>query len=447
MEHKIPPQALDIERAVLGAIMLRENTLLEIIDIIEPDCFYDHNHRKIYERAILPLFIENTHIDLLTVTQKLRKANCLNKTLSDHYIADITIGVSNTHNAQTHALILKQFTIKRKLIQFCSQTVQQAYRDDSDALDLLDTTAQNIDQIAAHLIKKPFTKLDEIVHQNIQRIDRINTDQEELIGIPSGFYELDKITSGWQRSDLIILAARPGMGKTTFALNMAQFAAVHQKIKVALFSLEMSKNQIGNKAISAQTHIDLNKLVTGKIEQQEWDKLHQNINPLLKANIFIDDTGALTIYEIKAKLRRLRHEHPDLGLVIIDYLQLINGKDPENKNQNREQQISYISRSLKAIAKELNLPLIALSQLSRSVETRGGDKKPMLSDLRESGAIEADADIVTFLYRPEYYQIYQDAEGNDIRGQALLIIAKHRNGKQGEVKLGFLPEQGRFLGI
>ena len=445
--QKLPPHNVELEKAVLGAIMLEKDALLEVVDLLTPDTFYNYQHKKIYQYGILPLYRENKPIDILTVTQKLEEHNSLSKELSPYFITQLTNRVSSGTNIKEHVLILKQEAIKRSLIQFCSSTLQKSYRKDVDSLILLDHAARELDQIGVQITSSTFSKIDEIIKANIQEIQEAGNNDREITGIASGFYELDRMTAGWQKSDLIILAARPGMGKSTLALNMVEFAAIEFNKKIAFFSLEMSKQQLGKKSISSQSALDLSKLRIGKLDSKDWQTLHKGICELVEANIFRDDQAAISVFEMKTKLRRLKHEHPDLAMVVVDYLQLMNGNDPDNKSQNREQQISYISRSLKGIAKELDLPVIALSQLSRSVESRGGDKKPMLSDLRESGAIEQDADIVTFLYRPEYYGLIEDAEGNDIRGQAQLIISKHRNGSLGEVKLGFYGKRSKFVSI
>ena len=441
---KTLPHDIKTEQAVLGALLIDRNALTEVLDILHADCFYCPNHRLIYQKAICPLFLENTGIDTLTVIQKLKEQKLLEGTLNDHFICELTNQVYSTAHIVHHSLILKQFAIKRKVIRFCNETLRDAWSPDSDSLELLDRSAEKLDRIGSQLIHKPFSTMDQIIRENVKEIQIASESDATWTGVPSGFTELDQITGGWQQSDLIIMAARPGMGKTTWALNVAEFAAMRQGVTTAIFSLEMSCRQLGKRALSSITQVPLQKLQSGDLQPGDWNALRLTTPSLTQVPIFVDDTAGISIFEIKTKLRRLKHEQPGLGLVIIDYLQLINGIDPENKNQNREQQISYISRSLKALAKEFDVPVIALSQLSRNVESRGGDKRPMLSDLRESGAIEADADLVLFLYRPEYYRIFEDATGKDIRGQALLIVAKHRNGSPGEVKLGFIPERSEF---
>ncbi len=444
---KLPPHNKTLEEAVLGAILIEEQALLDVINILTADCFYDPNHFKIYDQGILPLFKAHRKIDILTVTEMLKSRNLLDDNLSAYFITCLTEKVASAANIQTHVFILKEYAIKRGLILACSKTLKAAYQDHTDALSLLESTGRDLDQIGIHLTGNSHSTIYQILSESMKEIELASRMEREITGVPSGFYELDRLTAGWQKSDLIIIASRPGMGKTTLAFNLAENAAIQFEKPGIIFSLEMASMQLGNKAIASQTGIDLNKLRTGNLSTDDWKILNTGITPLTTAPIFIDDQPAIHVYELRAKLRRLKAQYPDLAWVIIDYLQLMTGTDPDNKQQTREQQISYISRSLKTIAKELDLPLIALSQLSRSVETRGGDKKPQLSDLRESGAIEADADVVIFIYRPEYYGIFEDAEGNDIRGQALITIAKHRNGPLDEIKLGFLPKCSRFVSL
>jgi replicative DNA helicase len=348
---KIPPHHLDVEKAVLGALMLEKDAVLQIIDVITPDTFYNPDHQKIFEYAILPLFRNNKAIDILTVTEKLQQQNYINDRLSPYFITQLTNRVASSANIVEHALILKQAAIKRNLITLCSQTLQKAFRNDTDSLNLLDNAARQFDSIGLQVSSKPFTKMDQIIKENIQEIQEAGNNEREITGVASGFYDLDKLTAGWQKTDLIIIAARPGMGKSTLALNMAESAAIEFDKKVAFFSLEMSKLQLGKKSISSQSEIALQQLRIGKLDAKDWKTLHQKIAYLVEANIFIDDQPAISVFEMKTKLRRLKHEHPDLGMVVVDYLQLMNGADPDNKSQNREQQISYISRSLKGIAK------------------------------------------------------------------------------------------------
>ena len=435
----IPPQDLELEKAVLGAMLLSGESVVEVVDILTPECFYNQTNYDIYEKGILPIYYGNTKVDILTVNNQLQKEG-LNLQLELSLLAD---RIGGAGNVQEHVFILKELAIKRGLIKLSAEISKSAYQPEIDALELLDTTARNIDAIGLKIASKPFKTMDKLVSENIKEIENAATKKGGLTGIPAGFEELDRLTSGWQDSDLIILAARPSMGKSTLALNLAENAAIDFNKKVAFFSLEMSASQLCKKSIASRSGVDLNKLRRGEVDSGGWDKINSSIDSVGKAGIFIDDQAGITVFEITTKLRRLKHDHPELSLVFIDYLQLIGGGDPLLKNQNREQQISYISRSLKGLAKELDLPIIALSQLSRGVESRS-DKKPVLSDLRDSGAIEQDADLVIFIYRPAYYDILQDANGNDISTKALISISKHRNGSTGDVYLEFDGQGSKF---
>lgn len=444
---KLPPQHLELEEAVLGAILLDSTCLLEISDVLTTDCFYKEANRAIYEKVMLPLYRDSKPIDLLVVAAEMKKAGILKSCGGAYYLTELTSKITGTSNVQEYALILKQAAIKRNLINICSEVINDAYDDGSDSLSLLDKASVMISDISIKSIGKRFKSIKEVISSSIKEVEEMAKKDVEITGIPSGFWEIDKLTAGWQRGELIIIASRPSMGKTTFALNIASFAAKESNRAVAFFSLEMSNAQIGKKMISAETSIPLNKIKVGKLDDNEWDGINTQIGKLVSSKFFINDTAAISIFELKTKLRKLKYEHPELDIAVIDYLQLMDGADPANRNQTREQQIGYISRNLKAIAKELDITIVALSQLSRAVEARGGDKKPILADLRESGSIEADADIVMFLYRPEYYKIFKDNQGNDLRGKALVIIAKHRNGALGDIKLEFEGKLSTFSSI
>ncbi|MES2836797.1 MAG: replicative DNA helicase [Bacteroidota bacterium] len=442
-EHgKLPPQAVDLEEAVLGAMMLEKKPLNEVIDILSIESFYKESHQKIYA-AICILFQNNEPIDILTVTSQLKKSGELEIVGGAYYITQLTNRIASAANIVFHARIILQKFIQRELIRISSETIRDAYEDSSDVFDLLDKAESNLFSIAEKNISKNYEGMNSLLKQAVEQIEKARH-TEGVSGVPSGFTALDRITSGWQPSDLVIMAARPGMGKTAFVLSLARNTAVQYKKGVAIFSLEMSSVQLVNRLIAGETELSAEKLKKGKLENYEWQQLLTKIKTLETAPIYIDDTPALSVFELRAKCRRLKAQH-DIDLVVIDYLQLMTAGG-DNKGGNREQEISTISRSLKSIAKELNIPIIALSQLSRAVETRGGLKKPQLSDLRESGAIEQDADMVMFIYRPEYYQITQDEDGNAFpENLGQIIIAKHRNGSLEDVNLRFIPHLAKFV--
>jgi replicative DNA helicase len=437
---RIPPQAVDFEEAVLGALMLEKNAVNDAIDILQPESFYKDAHQKIYG-AIQNLFGKGEAIDILTVTQELRQTGELDYVGGAYYISQLTNRVASAANIEHHARIISQKYIQRELIRISSDTIKMAYDETSDVFDLLDKAEQGIFQVAEGNLRKSYDSMSKIMQQAIEEIEKAQNHEDGVSGIPTGFTALDRVTSGWQRSDMIVIAARPAMGKTAFVVSMARNTAVQFNKPVAIFSLEMSSIQLVNRLISGETEIPAEKLRKGNLAPHEFQQLHARIGKLSEAPIFIDDTPALSIFEFRAKARRLKAQH-DIDLIIIDYLQLMTGGS-DNKG-NREQEISMISRSIKTVAKELNIPIIALSQLSRSVETRGGDKRPMLSDLRESGAIEQDADIVSFIYRPEYYGITEDEDGNSTVGTGEIMIAKHRNGSLENVKLKFVGQFAKF---
>ena len=437
---KIPPQALDLEEAVLGAIMLEKNAALEILDILTAESFYSPAHQKIFA-AVADLSKTYQPIDILTVTEELRKNKELDEVGGAYYVSKLTSKVGSAAHIEHHARIIAQKYIQRELIKVAVDIQKEAYDDSVDVLDLLNSSESAIFQLAEGNIKSDTVKISEVLGAAIDKIEEASKREDNLSGAPSGFVSLDRVTSGWQPSDLIIIAARPSMGKTAFILSMARNMAVNHQVPIAIFSLEMSVLQLVNRLIAAETELSSEKLRSGKLEDYEWEQLDIKTKNLNDAPIFVDDTPAITIFELRAKCRRLKTQH-DLRMVIIDYLQLMSGT-PETRG-NREQEVSTISRGLKALAKELDVPIIALSQLNRSVEMRSGDKRPQLSDLRESGAIEQDADIVCFIHRPEKYGITEDAEGNSTLGLAEIIIAKHRNGAVCDVQLKFRNELAKF---
>lgn len=439
---KLQPQAIELEEAVLGALMLEKNAAEKVASFLKKDAFYVDANQLVYE-AILKLFNEGNPIDILTVTERLRKDGNLEVVGGAYHITQLTNRVSSAANIEFHAHIVIEKHIQRQLIKISGEIGKKAYQETSDAFELLDESEKLLFEIKNESMTKNYDEVSNLISQAIKEIEGLKSNVEGLTGVPTGFTALDRITAGWQKSDLIILAARPGMGKTAFVLSMARNAAVIAKKKIALFSLEMSSLQLTKRLISSEAELDANKLRTGKLEDHEWQQLHSKINTIEQAEIFIDDTPALTVLDLKAKARRLKRQR-DIDMVIIDYLQLMRAEEGSmGKSGNREQEISYISRSLKGLAKELDIPVIALAQLSRAVEQRQ-DKRPVLSDLRESGSIEQDADLVTFIYRPDYYQITQDESGNDITGMAELIIRKHRNGATGTVNLKFIDKFGKF---
>lgn len=435
---KLPPQALDLEEAVLGALMLEKGALNAVVEFLKPEHFYSEAHQEIY-RAIIELFKGSEPVDMRTVVNQLRKNAKLELVGGAYYIAELTSKVSSAANIEYHARVVIELAIKRDLIHIASQIHHDAYEDTTDVFELLDKTEQSIFEISDSNLRKNYDNMKNLMYRAITELQKLKEHKDGLTGVPSGFTALDRMTSGWQSSDLVIIAARPGMGKTAFVVSAMRNAAVDFKRPVAIFSLEMASVQLVNRMISAEAELEGEKIRKGQLAEFEWAQLVHKTNRLSSAPIFIDDTPALSILELRAKCRRLKAEH-GIQLIIVDYLQLMRG----DTGGNREQEIASISRALKGIAKELSVPVLALSQLSRGVETRGGDKRPQLSDLRESGSIEQDADMVIFLYRPEYYKITVDEEGMPTQGMGEVIIAKHRNGQTGSVKLKFIGKYTKF---
>ncbi len=444
---KVPPQAKDLEEAVLGAIMLEKPAFDAVVEILKPECFYVDAHQRIF-RSMQSLANKSQPIDILTVAEELRSKDELEMIGGAYYVTKLTNAVVSSANIEAHARIILQKFIQRELIRISGEIIGDAFEDTTDVFDLLDDAESKLFEITNNHLRKNFDTIDSVLVKTIQRIEDLRHKNEDVTGVPSGFSHLDRITYGWQNTDLIILAARPAVGKTAFALNLARNAAMHpsKPTPVALFSLEMSAGQLVQRILAAESEIWLEKIARGKLEEHEMKQLYaKGIQKLAQAPLFIDDTPALNIFELRAKCRRLKNKH-NIGMIIIDYLQLMSGTG-ENRNANREQEISNISRNLKGLAKELNVPIIALSQLSRAVEQRGakeGSRVPQLSDLRESGAIEQDADMVMFLYRPEYYEVTTNAEGENIKGLTEVKIAKHRNGMLDTVKLKALLHIQKF---
>ncbi len=445
---KVPPQAKDLEEAVLGAIMLEKSAFDTIVEILKPECFYVEAHQRIFS-AMQGLANKSQPIDILTVAEELRFREELEMVGGAYYVTKLTNSVVSAAHIEAHSRIILQKFIQRELIRISGEIIGDAYEDSTDVFDLLDVAESKLFEITNNNLRKNFETIDSVLVNTIKRIEDLRHKNEDVTGVPSGFPSLDRVTYGWQNTDLIILAARPAVGKTAFALNLARNAVMHpgKQTPVALFSLEMSAGQLVQRILSAESEIWLEKISRGKMEEHEMKQLYaRGVQRLAQAPLFIDDTPALNIFELRAKCRRLKNKH-NIGLIIIDYLQLMSGTG-ENRNSNREQEISNISRNLKALAKELSVPIIALSQLSRAVETRGagkdGNKMPQLSDLRESGAIEQDADMVMFLYRPEYYDITTNELGENNRGETHVRIAKHRNGSLETIKLRALLHIQKF---
>ncbi|MBY5957831.1 replicative DNA helicase [Membranicola marinus] len=438
---KIQPQALELEEAVLGAIMLDRDAMPDIIDLLRPDSFYHEAHQIIYE-AMQQLFNQAKTIDLLTMHEELLKMGKLQEVGGAAYLAELTERVASAANIEYHARIIAQKHIKRELIRVSTKTITNAFDDTIDVFELLDDSERNLFDITQQNLNRSYESLSSLAGKAQRKMEELASRNESVTGVPSGYTNLDKLTSGWQPSDLIIIAARPGMGKTSFTLALAKNAALLHNKGVAFFSLEMSDVQLTQRLISMESGVSLSKLRTGKLEEEEWRRFNGAVEDLSEVPIYIDDTPSINIFELRAKCRRLKIKH-DIQMVMIDYLQLMTG-GVDKKNGTREQEISSISRALKAMAKELEVPVIALSQLSRAVETRSSDKRPMLSDLRESGAIEQDADLVSFIYRPEYYDIQSDEMDQSLDGIAEIIVAKHRNGPTDTIKLKFIPEYTRF---
>lgn len=445
---RVQPQARELEEAILGALMLEKDAYSMISEILTPQSFYDKNHELIYT-AIQSLAIQQKPIDMLTVVEQLRKTGDLEMVGGIPYIAQLSQKVVSSAHLEYHARIVAQKSLARELISFSSVVAGKAFDETNDVDDLMQEAEGQLFEISQRNLKKDFTAINPVIREAIDLMAEAAKRTDGLSGVQTGFKDLDKITSGWQNSDLIIIAARPAMGKTAFVLSMAKNMAVNYNTPVAVFSLEMSNVQLVNRLIINITEIPGEKIKSGQLHQYEWQQLDQKVKPLYDAPIYIDDTPSLSVFELRTKARRLVKEHK-VKCVIIDYLQLMNASGMSFGS--REQEVSIISRSLKGLAKELNIPIIALSQLNRSVENRsvkdGPDaKRPQLSDLRESGAIEQDADIVCFIHRPEYYKIFEDSHGNDLRGKAEIIIAKHRNGSTGDVLLSFKSEYIRFQNV
>ena len=439
---RVQPQAVDLEEAVLGALMIEQDAYFQVSDILNSESFYERRHQLIFS-AITTLAVAQRPIDILTVKEQLSRDGNLEEAGGPYYIAQLSSRVSTSAHLLYHARIVAQKALARKLIVYTSAIQSKAFDETNDVDELMQEAEAKLFEISQQNLKKDYQQIDPLIKEARELIKKAASRSDGLSGLESGFKKLDKITSGWQKSDLIIIAARPAMGKTAFVLSMARNIAVNLRKPVAFFSLEMSGLQLVNRLIANVCEITSDKIKSGQLANYEWQQLDFKIKDLLEAPLFIDDTPSLSIFELRTKARRLVREH-HVEVIIIDYLQLMNASGASF--WNRQEEVSTISRSLKGLAKELDIPIIALSQLNRGVENREGEegKRPQLSDLRESGAIEQDADLVCFIHRPEYYKIYTTSDGVDSRGMAEIIVAKHRNGPVGDVRLRFIGEYTRF---
>ncbi|WP_022836376.1 replicative DNA helicase [Salisaeta longa] len=441
---RVPPQATDVEMSVLGAMLLEREAIPKAIEILPEEAFYSAKHQKIYG-AILSLFERGNPVDLVTLTEELKRRDAIDDIGGPYYLTELTTQVASAANVEYHARIIAEKSLLRQLIEKLTSLVGDAYEPGADAFELLDEAESEIFGISDTQMRRAAAPMNDVVKDTLEQLEAIHGQDTGITGVPSGFDALDRLTSGWQPSDLVIVAARPSMGKTAFSLACALNAATHpeRQTGVAIFSLEMGAQQLAQRMLTSEARVDAHRARTGRMKDDDWQRLARTAGRLSEAPIYIDDTPGLSVLELRAKCRRLKAEH-DIGLVVVDYLQLMQASGKLRSGANREQEIAHISRSLKGLAKELNLPVIALSQLNRAVENRGGDKRPQLSDLRESGSIEQDADVVSFIYRAERYGITTDNEGNPTEGRAEVIIGKQRNGPIGVAELAFVKKYARF---
>ena len=438
----LQPQALDMERVVLGALMVDKDAFSIVSELLHPDTFYEPRHQKIYQ-AIQTLNMNENPVDIITVTEELRREGTLESIGGPAYIVELSSNVASSANIEYHARILSQKFLARQLISFASTIETKAFDETVDVNDLMQEAEGNLFELSQRNMKKDYVQIDSVVSKAMEILQKASANAGGMTGVPTGYTKLDEKTSGWQASDLVIIAGRPAMGKTAFALSLAKNIAVDARIPTAFFSLEMSNVQLVNRLISNVCEIPGNKMLNGQLSPDEWSKRDKNMGTLNGAPLYIDDTPGMSIFELRTKARRLVKEK-DVKIIMIDYLQLMNANGM--KFGSRQEEVSKISGSLKGLAKELDIPILALSQLNRTVENREGleGKRPQLSDLRESGSIEQDADMVLFVHRPEYYHIFEDEKGNNLRGMAQIIIAKHRKGATGDVLLDFKGEFTRF---
>ena len=439
----VMPQALEMEKAVLGALMIDKDAYLEVCDLLRPESFYEPRNQMVYE-AIQRLTIEGSPVDVLTVTDKLGKMGKLEEVGGPGYVAELSSRVASSANIEYHANVVAEKYLSRQMIHYVGVIGKKTFDETYEIKDVIQEAESILFELTQKNMKKDYSVLAPILDNAIKIVEKAHSNIGGLTGISTGYYKLDDITCGLQNSDLVIIAGRPAMGKTAFALSLAKNIAADQKIPMAFFSLEMTDVQLANRLISNACGIDSKKLLSGQLDRIEWDRLDKHLGILTDAPLYIDDTEALSVMDLRTKARRLKQEH-DIRLIMIDYLQLMTASGM--RYNNRQEEVSLISRSLKGLAKELNIPVLALSQLNRGVESREGveGKRPQLSDLRESGAIEQDADMVVFLHRPEYYKIYQNENGTiDYRGKAEVIIAKHRKGATDTIMMVFRKEYTRF---
>ncbi len=436
---RVPPQSIDAEMAVLGSVMIDNDSMGKVVEMLEPSSFYRSAHQKIFNAAIA-LYEKNEPIDLITLSEELKRRKELDEIGGTYYLTEMAEIVPSAANVEHHASIVHSHALLRRMIQEAANIARDCYDAQEDVYDIIDRSEQRIFGLSEKRLRGSYQHISPIMHDTFEKIEKFHDRHGTVTGVTTGFFKLDELTSGLQSSELIVVAGRPSMGKTAFCLNVARNAAVDGKTPIGFFSLEMSNQQLAMRLLCAEARVDAHSLRTGRLADDEWQKLSMRAGDLATAPIYIDDSPGMTVLELRAKARRMKKEH-DIGLVIIDYMQLMQG--PRNM-ESRQQEISTISRSLKALAKELDVPVLALSQLSRAVEMRGGDKRPMLSDLRESGAIEQDADVVLFIYRPEFYLRPEEAESKDLVGKSELIIGKQRNGPVGTVYLNFIKRWARF---
>jgi replicative DNA helicase len=437
--EKIPPQSIEVEQAVLGAMLLDKEAIGKALEIIDQDSFYRDDHQKIFS-VVVNLYDKNQPVDIITVSDELTKRKELDNIGGRIYLLELTEKIATTANIEYHCNIVLEKSTLRKLIDTSTRIVSQCYDAALDVDDLLDRAEQGIFNISEKRIKEGFIPIGELLPHTFEAIEEYQKKGGMVTGLSTGFIEVDTLTGGLQNSDLIVVASRPSMGKTAFCLSIAEHVAIEEETPVGIFSLEMAKSQLAQRMLCSRARFSTYKMRTGRISDHEYSNLAVAVGPLAEAKIFIDDTPNIGILQMRAKARRLKAQH-DVGVIIVDYLQLMQG--PKN-TESRQQEISMISRSLKGLAKELNIPVIAVSQLSRKVEDRGGDRRPLLADLRESGAIEQDADVVIFVYRPEFYGIEKFKDGAPSEGVAEIILSKHRNGPTGDLRLTFIKDYARF---
>ncbi len=434
--ERLPPQAVEAEAAVLGAMLLEQDAMSIVLEILDDTAFYREANRKIFN-AMIALYDRNEPTDMITLSEELEKRQELASVGGAFYLAGLVESVSTAANVEYHARIVHEKSQGRKLINVATQIASRAYESSEDTAELLDEAEQMVFALSQRDVRRGFTQLNPILHDTFENIEKLHEQDSTVTGVPTGFTRLDEMTAGFQRGDLVIIAARPAMGKTALCLNIIRHVAVEAQVGVGLFSLEMTSHQLAQRMLCSEARVDSHLMRTGRLPGDAWSNLSIAVGALATAPVYIDETPALSVTEMRSRARRLMSERKDIGLLAVDYMQLMRGP---NDAENRQQEISAISRNLKALAKELNVPVIALSQLSRAVETRGGDGRPQLSDLRESGAIEQDADVVLFIYRPARYGEGEEQEQNN----AEVIIGKQRNGPVGTVDLVFVDRFARF---